>query len=48
MNDISTNGEKWDDLRRLERSFKAFKNFVRVNQLIDIGFEGVLWSWSNQ
>ncbi|XP_027182377.1 uncharacterized protein LOC113780798 [Coffea eugenioides] len=47
MNDILSNDEKWGGCRRPERSFHTFRDFVNKNQLIDIGFEGIPWTWSN-
>ncbi|XP_027148760.1 uncharacterized protein LOC113749274 [Coffea eugenioides] len=47
MNDILSNDEKWGGLLRPERSFKQFRDFIRTNELIDIGFEGKPWTWSN-
>ncbi|XP_071920734.1 uncharacterized protein [Coffea arabica] len=47
MNDILSNGEKWGGVRRPEESFKVFREFVENNQLIDIGFEKVPWTYSN-
>ena len=34
-------------LKREEMSFKAFKDFISDNSLVDIGFEGHPWTWSN-
>ncbi|XP_071916268.1 uncharacterized protein [Coffea arabica] len=47
MNDILSNDEKWGGSRRPERSFQTFRDFVNNNKLIDIGFEGIPWTWSN-
>ncbi|XP_071914055.1 uncharacterized protein [Coffea arabica] len=47
MNDIVSNGEKWEGIPRTERSFKQFRDFISTNELIDIGFEGKPWTWSN-
>ena len=47
MNDIVSNGKKWGGIQRSERSFKQFRDFISINELIDIGFEGKPWTWSN-
>nr|XP_027123998.1 uncharacterized protein LOC113740655 [Coffea arabica] len=47
FNDILSNEEKWGGRWREEKSFTDFNNFINDNQLIDIGFEGNLWTWSN-
>ncbi|XP_071921713.1 uncharacterized protein [Coffea arabica] len=47
FNDILSNEEKWEGVVREERSFKDFKEFIDQNSLIDIGFEGQPWTWSN-
>ncbi|XP_071926048.1 uncharacterized protein [Coffea arabica] len=38
---------KWGGNLREERSFKDFKDFIDHNNLIDLGFEGQPWTWSN-
>ncbi|XP_071939813.1 uncharacterized protein [Coffea arabica] len=40
-------GMSCKSVRRPERSFHTFRDFVNKNQLIDIGFEGIPWTWSN-
>lgn len=47
FNDIVSNEEKWEGLKGEERSFKTFKNFIFENRLVEIGFEGHPWTWSN-
>ncbi|XP_071918974.1 uncharacterized protein [Coffea arabica] len=47
MNDLLSSGEKWGRKQRSDRSFRIFRNFVNNNQLIDIGFEGIPWTWCN-
>ncbi|XP_027067539.1 uncharacterized protein [Coffea arabica] len=47
FNDISSNGEKWGGRERSEGSFRDFNNFISGNELVDIGFVGVPWTWSN-
>ena len=47
MNDILSNDEKWGGNLRGERSFRMFRSFVNKNQLIDISFEGIPWTWFN-
>nr|XP_027088506.1 uncharacterized protein LOC113709853 [Coffea arabica] len=47
FNDILSNEEKWGGVAREERSFRDFKDFLAHNHLIDIGFEGHPWTWSN-
>ena len=32
---------------REERSFRDFRHFIELNRLVDIGFEGHPWTWSN-
>ncbi|XP_071902937.1 uncharacterized protein [Coffea arabica] len=47
FNDILSNEEKWGGRWREENSFTDFNNFINDNQLVDIGFEGNPWTWSN-
>ncbi|XP_071902364.1 uncharacterized protein [Coffea arabica] len=47
LNDITSNGEKWGGRARIEASFEKFNNFISRNSLVDIGFEGVPWTWCN-
>ncbi|XP_027171734.1 uncharacterized protein LOC113771340 [Coffea eugenioides] len=47
FNDILSNEEKWEGRWREENSFTDFNNFINDNQLVDIGFEGNPWTWSN-
>ena len=47
MNDLLSSGEKWGGKQRSDRSFRIFRNFVNNNQLIDIEFEGIPWTWCN-
>ncbi|XP_071902886.1 uncharacterized protein [Coffea arabica] len=47
FNDIVSNGEKWGSVFREESSFRDFKTFIEQSNLIDIGFEGHPWTWSN-
>ncbi|XP_071901101.1 uncharacterized protein [Coffea arabica] len=47
FNDILSNEEKWGRSLREERSFRDFKDLIDQNGLIDIGYEGHLWTWSN-
>ncbi|XP_071925086.1 uncharacterized protein [Coffea arabica] len=47
MNDITSNTEKWGGNSRPDSSFRVFRNFINKNQLIDLGFEGVPWTWCN-
>ncbi|XP_071933546.1 uncharacterized protein [Coffea arabica] len=47
MNDILSSEEKWGGRLRSESSFRVFRNFVNDNQLIDIDFEGIPWTWCN-
>lgn len=46
LNDIISNDEKWGGRIRENWSFRAFKNFIKGNELIDIGYEGLPWTWS--
>ncbi|XP_027166673.1 uncharacterized protein LOC113766707 [Coffea eugenioides] len=48
LNDIPSNEEKWGGRSRPDSSFKDFREFIESNALIDLGFEGVPWTWSNQ
>ena len=48
FNDIASNDEKWGGRRREEGSFRDFRLFIHQNGLIDLGFEGKPWTWSNQ
>ncbi|XP_071926179.1 uncharacterized protein [Coffea arabica] len=47
FNDITSNEEKWGGRKREEETFKDFGNFIEQNGLIDIGFKGNPWTWSN-
>ncbi|XP_027183762.1 uncharacterized protein LOC113782049 [Coffea eugenioides] len=47
FNDICSNGEKWGGRERFEGSFRDFNNFIFRKELVDIGFVGVPWTWSN-
>ena len=47
LNDIKSNGEKLKGRVRPESSFVTFNNFINNNELLDIGLEGVPWSWCN-
>ncbi|XP_071906010.1 uncharacterized protein [Coffea arabica] len=48
FNDVCSNEEKWGGRMREEWSFHDFRRFIQENQLIDVGFEGNPWTWSNQ
>ncbi|XP_027102977.1 uncharacterized protein [Coffea arabica] len=47
LNDITSNNEKWGGRHRAEVSFQEFNSFINSNELQDIGFEGVPWTWCN-
>nr|XP_027090317.1 uncharacterized protein LOC113711350 [Coffea arabica] len=47
FNDICSNGEKWGGRERAEGSFREFNRFISENELVDIGYEGAPWTWSN-
>ena len=47
FNDILSNEEKWGGVVREERSFRNFKDFIDQNNLVDIGYDGQPWTWSN-
>ncbi|XP_027086667.1 uncharacterized protein [Coffea arabica] len=47
FNDIVSNDEKWGGNWREEGSFKAFRDFINDNQLMDVGFQGHPWTWCN-
>lgn len=48
FNEIASNEEKDGGVRRKEWSFRNFKNFIRDNELIDLGFKGTPWTWISQ
>ena len=47
FNDILSNEEKWGGRARDDRSFKDFNSFIERNSLVDLGFTGNPWTWSN-
>ena len=47
LNDITSNNEKWGGRHRADVSFQDFNSFIHSNKLLDIGFEGVPWTWCN-
>ena len=47
FNDILSNEEKWGGRAREDRSFKDFNSFIENNSLVDLGFNGNPWTWSN-
>ena len=47
LNDITSNAEKWGGRRRADVSFHDSTSFINGNELVDIGFEGVPWTWCN-
>ncbi|XP_071912179.1 uncharacterized protein [Coffea arabica] len=47
FNDIISNDEKWGGRRRDNRSFHDFRKFINENQLLDVGYIGKPWTWSN-
>ena len=47
FNDITSNDEKWGGRVREEWTFRDFRNFIESNNLVDIGFVGNPWTWSN-
>ncbi|XP_027166343.1 uncharacterized protein LOC113766338 [Coffea eugenioides] len=47
FNDLQSNGEKWGGRVRAESSFKDFNSFIGDNGLLDIGYKGLPWTWSN-
>nr|XP_027062801.1 uncharacterized protein LOC113689183 [Coffea arabica] len=47
FNDILSNEEKWEGRARDERSVKDFSSFIENNSLMDLGFTGNPWTWSN-
>lgn len=46
FNDILSMKEKWGGRHREEWTFN-FKDFVEKNDLLDLGWEGLPWTWSN-
>ncbi|XP_071926918.1 uncharacterized protein [Coffea arabica] len=47
FNDLRSNEKKWGGKDRAEGSFREFNRFIRANNLIDLGYQGVPWTWSN-
>lgn len=47
MNDIVSNSEKWGGNQRSEGRLQDFRSFINDNELVDIGYEGKPWTWSN-
>ena len=47
FNDIRCKEEKWGGRDREEWTFRDFREFIRRNNLVDIGFEGEPWTWRN-
>ncbi|XP_071923234.1 uncharacterized protein [Coffea arabica] len=47
FNDLRTNEEKWGGQERAEGSFREFNRFIRENDLMDLGYQGVPWTWRN-
>ena len=47
FNDLVSNDEKWGGIRREEKSFHDFRDFINGNYLLDIGFIGHPWTWCN-
>ncbi|XP_071902526.1 uncharacterized protein [Coffea arabica] len=47
FNDLRLNEEKWGGKDRAEGGFREFNRFIKANNLIDLGYQGVPWTWSN-
>ncbi|XP_071902765.1 uncharacterized protein [Coffea arabica] len=47
FNDIKCKEEKWGGRDRDEWTFTDFREFIRRNTLVDIGYEGLPWTWRN-
>ncbi|XP_071933897.1 uncharacterized protein [Coffea arabica] len=47
FNDTRCKEEKWGGRDREEWTFRDFRDFIRRNNLVDIGFEGGPWTWRN-
>lgn len=47
FNDITSNEEKWGGRLREEWTFTHCKQFISASTLVDVGYEGVPWTWSN-
>ena len=47
FNDIFSNEEKWGGRTREEWTFNDIRTFINENQLVDTGYEGQPWTWSN-
>ncbi|XP_071939763.1 uncharacterized protein [Coffea arabica] len=45
LNDITSNREKWVGNLRAEVRCQDFNSFINNNELVDIGFEEVPWTW---
>ncbi|XP_071918889.1 uncharacterized protein [Coffea arabica] len=47
FNDITSNRKKWGGNLRAEVRFQDFNSLINNNELVDISFEGVPWTWCN-
>ncbi|XP_071905810.1 uncharacterized protein [Coffea arabica] len=47
LNDIRSNAEKWGGRQRADVSFQDFNSFINGNELVDISYERVPWTWCN-
>ncbi|XP_071933655.1 uncharacterized protein [Coffea arabica] len=47
FNDLKSDEEKWGGRERAEGSFTDFNCFIRENNLMDLEYQGVPWTWSS-
>ncbi|XP_071905855.1 uncharacterized protein [Coffea arabica] len=47
FNDLRSSEEKWGGRDRAERCFREFNRFIKDNNLVDLGYQGVPWTWCN-
>lgn len=45
FNNVTSNDEKWCGRTRNNCSFNKFRGFISYNELIDITYEGLPWTW---
>ena len=43
LNNIESNEKKWGERDRPDSSFRDFKNFIKDNNLVDLGYEAMPW-----
>ncbi|XP_071914102.1 uncharacterized protein [Coffea arabica] len=47
FNDLRSNEEKWGGRDRTAGSFREFNRFITANNMLDLGYHGVPWTWNN-